>query len=127
MVYHRLSQIGQDLLSETCKRSKIGNKLILRITAFDLYGIRAQELVLFTYSKTCLTQLLKKHKFVFKIDYKSLNAGQKYCKMLQESILQYFPSSLFKLQYVLKIFVLSIFKWLHMKDFTVAVIQRKTN
>ena len=42
------------------------------------------------YSKTCLKLPLKmKTKIVFQ-DRLSLNAGQKYCRMLQESILQYF-------------------------------------
>ena len=40
----------------------------------------------------------------------SLNVGQKYCRMLKESILQYF-STFFKLQFVFKTFVLSIFEW----------------
>ena len=39
-----------------------------------------------------------------------VNAGQKYCRMLQESILQYFRPSL-KLQFVFKTLVLSIFEW----------------
>ena len=42
------------------------------------------------YSKTCLKRPLKrKTKIVFQ-DQLSINAGQKYCRMLQESILQYF-------------------------------------
>ena len=46
------------------------------------------------YSKTCLKRPLKKKtKNVFQ-DQLLLNAGQKYCRMLQGSILQYFPPSL---------------------------------
>ena len=46
------------------------------------------------YSKTCLMRPLKKNtKIVFQ-DRLSLHTGQKYCKMLQESILQYFRPSL---------------------------------
>ena len=46
------------------------------------------------YSKTCLKRPLKKKaKIVFQ-DQLSLNAGQKYCRMLQESILQYFRPAL---------------------------------
>ena len=42
------------------------------------------------YNKTCLKRPLKKKtKIVFQ-ERLSLNAGQKYCRMLQESILQYF-------------------------------------
>ena len=44
----------------------------------------------------------------------SLNAGQKYCRMLQ-SIL----STFFKLLFVFKMFVLSIFKWPLKTGFTV--------
>ena len=46
------------------------------------------------YSKTCLKRPLnKKTKNVFQ-DQLSLKAGQNYCRMLQESILQYFRPSL---------------------------------
>ena len=46
------------------------------------------------YSKTCLKRpLIKKTEIGFQ-DRLSLNAGQKYCRMLQESILQYFRPSL---------------------------------
>ena len=42
------------------------------------------------YSKTCLKRSLqKKTKICFQYQL-SLNAGRKYCRMLQESILQYF-------------------------------------
>ena len=51
-------------------------------------------LTLPSYSKTCLKWPLKKMtKIVFQ-DRLPLNAGQKYCRMLQESILQYFWPSL---------------------------------
>ena len=45
------------------------------------------------YSKTCLKQPLKKKTKIGFKDRISLNAGQKYCRMRQESILQYFPPS----------------------------------
>ena len=52
------------------------------------------SLQIFIYSKTCLKGPLKKRpKIVFQ-DQLSLNAGQKYCRMLQENILPYFPPSL---------------------------------
>ena len=46
------------------------------------------------YSKTCLKWPLKKKTKIGFQDQLLLNAGQKYCKMLQESILQYFQPSL---------------------------------
>ena len=46
------------------------------------------------YSKTCLKQPLKEKTKIHFQDRLSLNAGQKYCRMLQESILQYFRPSL---------------------------------
>ena len=46
------------------------------------------------YSKTCLMRPLKKKAKIGFQDQLSLNAGQKYCRMLQESILQYFRPSL---------------------------------
>ena len=50
----------------------------------------------------------------------SLNAGQKYCRMLQgehSAILLTF----IKLLFVIKIFVLSIFEWLFYTGFNVAI------
>ena len=50
----------------------------------------------------------------------SLNAGQKYCRMLQgehSAIL----STFIKLSFVIKIFVLSIFKWPFYTGFTVLI------
>ena len=41
-------------------------------------------------SKTCLKRPLKKKTKIGYQDQLSLNADQKYCRMLQESILQYF-------------------------------------
>ena len=49
----------------------------------------------------------------------SLNAGQKYCRMLQESILQYFQPSLSFFHLSLRGFVLSIFEWPLKTGFTV--------
>ena len=47
-----------------------------------------------TYSKTCHKRPLKKKTRIGFQDRLSLNTGQKYCRMLQESILQYFRPSL---------------------------------
>ena len=52
-------------------------------------------------------------------DQLSLNAGQKYCRMLQgehSAIL----STFIKLPFVIKVFVLSIFEWLLKTGLTVA-------
>ena len=48
----------------------------------------------FIYSKNCLKRSLQKKTRIGFQDRLSLNAGQKYCRMLQESILQYFRPSL---------------------------------
>ena len=63
----------------------------------------------------------RRPKIVFQ-DQLSLNAGQKYCRMLQEhsAIL----STFIKLPFVFKIFVLSIFEWPLKTGFTVHSIAR---
>ena len=67
------------------------------------------------YSKTCIKRLLKmKTKIGFQ-DRLSLNAGQKDCRMLQESILQYFRPSLsyhtcMSVRYVFCLFVSDRFR-----------------
>ena len=48
----------------------------------------------------------------------SLNAGQKYCRMLQGEH-SAIPLTLIKLPFVIKIFVLSIFEWSFYTGFTV--------
>ena len=70
------------------------------------------------YSKTCLKQPRKKKTKIGFQDRLSLNEGQKYCRMLQvehSAIL----STLIKLPFVIKIFVLSIFEWPLKTGFTV--------
>ena len=70
------------------------------------------------YSKNCLKRPFKKMTEIGFEDQLSLNAGQKYCRMLQEhsAIL----STFIKLPFVIiKIFVLSIFEWPHKTGFTV--------
>ena len=77
-------------------------------TSLHKQAVSAEPLLLtYTkYSKTCIKQLLSKR---LKIDFQdqiSLNAGQKYCKMLQgehSAILLTF----IKLSFVIKVFVLS--------------------
>ena len=67
-------------------------------------------LYLQNYRKTCVKLSLSKRPKIGFQDQLSLNAGQKYCRMLQgehSAILLTF----IKLQFVIKIFVLSIFEW----------------
>ena len=61
------------------------------------------------YSKTCLKRPLKKRPRIGFQDRLSLNAGEKYCRMLQG---EHFAilSTFIKLPFVIKIFVLSIFE-----------------
>ena len=62
------------------------------------------------YSKTCVKRPLSKRLKIGFQDQLSLNAGQKYCRMLQgehSAILL----TLIKLPFVIKTFVLSIFEW----------------
>ena len=73
------------------------------------------------YSKTCVKQLLsKKLKIVFQ-DQLSLNAGQKYCRMLQGEH-SAIHLTFIKLAFVINIFVLSIIEWLYYTGFTVTVV-----
>ena len=74
------------------------------------------------YSRTCLKQPLKKKTKIGFEDRILLNAGQKYCRMLQRehsAIL----STFIKLPFVIKIFVLSIFEWLLKTGFTVGTLE----
>ena len=62
------------------------------------------------YSKTCLKRPLKKKTNIVFQDRLSLNAGQKYCRMLplgHSAIL----STFIKLPFAIMDFVLSIFEW----------------
>ena len=87
------------------------------IPKFQLSQLR----VLSKYSKTCLKQpLSKRPKIVFQ-DQLSLNAGQKYCRMLKgehSAIL----STFIELPFVIKGIVLSIFEWPLKTGFTVCKI-----
>ena len=51
-------------------------------------------MLIYKYSKTCLKPSLTKRPNIDFQDRLSLNTGQKYCRMLQESIQQYFRPSL---------------------------------
>ena len=75
-------------------------------------------MILSYYSKTCVKQPLSKRLKIGFQDQLSLNAGQKYCRMLpleHSAILL----TLIKLPSFIKIFVLSIFEWPFYTGFTV--------
>ena len=76
------------------------------------------------YSKTCVKRPLSKRPKIGFQDQFSLNAGQKYSRMLPDCrMLQWEHSAILltfiKLPFVIKIFVLSNFKWLLYTGFTV--------
>ena len=78
------------------------------------------ELLKFDYSKTCVKRPLSKRPKIGFQDQLSLNAGQKYCRMLQvehSAIL----STFIKIPFVIKMFVLSIFEWPFYTCFTVLI------
>ena len=75
------------------------------------------------YSKICVKWPLSKRLKIGFQDRLSLNAGQKYCRMLQgehSAIL----STFIKLPFVIKIFVLSIFEWPFYTGFTVEIFSQ---
>ena len=78
------------------------------------------------YSKTCVKQPLSKRQKIGFQDQLSLDAGQKYCRMLQRehsAILMTFIEPPFDIQS----FVLSIFEWPFYTGFTVQVMRKHTN
>ena len=92
----------QAQFASTKKQTQIGK---YPSTVFSMY-LRKHTI------KPVLSGHSKKTKNVFQ-ERLTLNAGQKYCRMLQESILHYFPPALSKT------FVLSIFEWQLKTGFTV--------
>ena len=66
------------------------------------------------YSKSCVKWPLSKRQKIGFQDKLSLNAGQKYCRMLSAIL-----STFIKLPFVIKIFILSIFEWPFYTGFTV--------
>ena len=75
-----------------------------------------------SYSKTCVKRPRSKRPKIGFQDQLSLNAGQKYCRMLQgehSAIL----STFIKLPFVIKVFVLSIFEWPFYTGFTVLFVE----
>ena len=75
----------------------------------------------FKYSKTCVKWTLSKRSQIGFQDQLSLNAGQKYCRMLQRE-LSAILLTFNKLPFVIKIFFLSIFEWPFYTGFTVLII-----
>ena len=84
-------------------------QIFMCVTFFILNFCLTNPIQLKQYSKTCLKWPLKKMTKIGFQDRLSLNAGQKYCRMLQEhsAILL----TCIKLPFVFKIFVWSIFEW----------------
>ena len=75
------------------------------------------DLMVSNYSKTCVKRPLSKRPKIGTQDQLSLNAGEKYCRMLKgehSAILLTF----IKLPFVIKIFILSIFEWPFYTGFT---------
>ena len=72
------------------------------------------------YSKTCVKQPLSKRQKIGFRDQISLNAGQKYCRLLQGEHSAKLLTFI-KLPVVIKIFVLSTFEWPFYTGFTVHV------
>ena len=72
---------------------------------FCLFVSSRQVLLQYEDSETCLKRPLQRRQNIGFQDRLSLNVGQKYCRMLQESILQYFGPSLsyhFLLEFLLE-------------------------
>ena len=78
------------------------------------------------YSKTCVKLPLSKRPKIGFQDQLSLNAGQKYCRMLQgehSAIL----STFIKLSFIIKIFVLFFVEWPFYTGFTVCKLLLKSH
>ena len=74
-------------------------------------------IILSIYSKNCVKRPLSKATQIGFQDQLSLNAGQTYCRMLQEEH-SAIPLIFIKLPFVIEIFVLSIFEWPFYTGFT---------
>ena len=74
-----------------------------------------------TYSETCVKRPLSKRPKIAFQDQLSLNVGQKYCRMLQGKHSALLSIFIYKLPFVIKIFVLSIFEWPFYTDYNVLV------
>ena len=107
--------------SKSCIEFVLGILLehILRSCDLDLFfTLQWYKMSLYTlYSKTCVKWLLSNRPEIGFQDQFSLNAGHKYCRMLQAEhsaiLLTYI-----RLTFVIEIFVLSIFEWPFYTGFT---------
>ena len=72
------------------------------------------------YSKTCVKRPLSKRPKIGFQDHLLLNAGQKYCRMLQGEHFAVLLSFI-NLPFVIKIFVLSFFEWPFYTGYTVSI------
>ena len=77
------------------------------------------------YSKNCVKWPLSKRQKIGFQDQFLLNAGQKYCRMLQGEH-SAMLSTFIKLPFVIKFFVLSIFEWSVYTGFTVYILDHPT-
>ena len=82
--------------------------------------------LLLIYSKICVKRPVSKRSKIGSQDQLSLNAGQKYCRMLPCRMLQRehsaILSDLIKLPFVIRTFVLSIFEWPFYTGFSIMYI-----
>ena len=76
------------------------------------------NLILIAYNKTCVKRPLSKSPNIGFQDQISLNADQKYCRILQGEHSAIF-SIFIKVPFAIKILVLSIFEWPFYTGFTV--------
>ena len=89
------------------------------MTAINIKTLFLAPLAFSLYSKTCVKRPLIKGPKCFS-DQLSLNAGQKYCRMLQVEHSAILLTCI-KLQAVIKIFAMSIFRWPFCIGFTVTL------
>ena len=92
-------------------------KLSLTLTGLTTYKLFCKQYET-RYSKTCVKRPISQRQKIGFQDKLSLNAGQKYCRMLRNSAIL---STFIKQPFLIKIFVLSIFEWPFYTGFTVHV------
>ena len=84
--------------------------------------MRQTEIIRLQYSKTCVKWPLSKRLKIGFQEQLSLNAGQKYCRMLHREHSAKLLT-IVKLPFVIKIFILSIFEWPFYTGSTVAQLE----
>ena len=118
-----LGQVGLVSSQPSKPHNVIANKstckMILQATSFLQYNHESKQIWVYSkYSKTCLKQPLSKRQKIGFQDYLLLNAGHKYCRMLQREH-SAIPWTFIKLPSVINILVFSIFEWPLKPGFTV--------